>query len=571
MYTILLVDDIPANIKVLIEALEDEYEIIIATNGERALRWAESDQPPDLILLDIMMPEMDGYEVCHRLKANEFTQDIPIIFVTAMHEEEDETRGLKMGAVDYVHKPYSLAIIKARIATHLAMKEQRDQLIKAEAHLQEANDSLEQRVEERTADLVKSNAKLVEEVFDHKKTAKSLEKARIAAGQATQAKRDFLDNMSHEIRTPINGIMGFTSLLKVSSLQERQKSYIDMIATSTDRLLSTVDKVLDFAKIEAEELELVGQIFNLAELLQAAQNQTKNKAQQKGLVLQQKLDATLPKLVVGDPERLLQVLVNLLENGIKFSDEGTIIIAARQHNHLERGVLVHFQITDCGVGIPVAKQRLIFGAFNQADTSNTRKYEGTGLGLTISALLVEMMDGRIWVDSQPGKGSTFHVTVALEIPTAGTQLPIWQAEQEAPTQGTAKTGYEATGINRSARILLAEDEQVNRQLLCDLLEAQGWQVFAVANGQEAVDIYKKEQIDLVLMDIQMPLMNGHEATIAIRQLEETSKQHIPIIAVTAHALAGDRGKCLEAGMDDYVAKPVKARVLLDKIHERLSG
>jgi response regulator RpfG family c-di-GMP phosphodiesterase len=226
-YTLLLVDDVPANIKVLIEALEDTYEIIIATNGERALRWASSEAPPDLILLDIMMPEMDGYEVCRRLKADPATCEIPIMFVTAINEEEQEAKGLAMGAVDYIHKPYSLSIIKARIATQLALKVQRDRLSQAQAELKEANAQLEERVAARTADLLAINNKLMEEVFDHRKTAEALGQARIAAGQASKAKRNFLDNMSHEIRTPINGIVGFTSLLAVADdLTERQKSYV---------------------------------------------------------------------------------------------------------------------------------------------------------------------------------------------------------------------------------------------------------------------------------------------------------------------------------------------------------
>lgn len=567
MDKILLVDDVPANIKVLIEALEDSYEIIIATDGKRALHWAASDQPPDLILLDIMMPEMDGYEVCRRLKANPHTCDIPVIFVTAMHEEDDETLGLALGAVDYVHKPYSLAIIQARIATHLALKKQRDQLALAQTELKTANEHLEQRVAERTAKLAQSNANLLDEVVQHKKTAEKLKKARRAAHQASQAKRDFLDNMSHEIRTPINGIMGFTSLLQVADLSGRHKSYVEMIATSTERLLATVDKVLDFAKIETEELELQGQLFSLEQLVEQAMVPIANKAHNKGLMLQKKIHPSLPPQLVGDPDRILQILVNILENGVKFSDAGLISLTVTPHKETEGGLILHFQINDTGSGIPPAKQRLIFGAFTQADTSNTRKYEGTGLGLTISALLVEMMAGRIWVDSEPGQGSTFHVTLPLERLDPRHNLPLWsglpaESPQILPASDQQK---------KSAHILLAEDEQVNLLLLQDLLEDQGWQITAATNGLEAVEAYQnKSDIDLILMDIQMPLMTGHEATHTIRKLENNGKRHIPIIAVTAHALPEDEGKCLEAGMDDYLPKPVKAKELIDKINTWLA-
>ena len=569
MDTLLLVDDVPANIKVLIEALEDTYEIIIATNGKRALHWAASDQPPDLILLDIMMPEMDGYEVCERLKANPRTRDIPVIFVTAMHEEEDETRGLALGAVDYVHKPYSLSIIKARIATHLALKKQRDALKKARAELSVANEQLEQRVAERTAALSRTNAQLVEEVYKHKKTVEQLKKAHRAAGQASRAKRDFLDNMSHEIRTPINGIMGFASLLMAVDLPGRQKSYVEMINTSTERLLATVDKILDFAKIEAEELELSGQLFSLEQLLQQSLAQVEQKAARKGLQLKQNLQQGLPPQLVGDADRIAQILFNLLENSVKFSEKGEIVLSAKLHKEHEHGLIIHFQVRDTGEGIPAAKQKLIFGPFNQADTSNTRKYEGTGLGLTISALLVEMMDGHIWLDSTPKVGTTFHVTLPLELPRPRHNLPLWQGiQQHQPTTVPAPLEPKKSTPGPTApHILLAEDEVINRLLLQDVLENQGWRISTANNGQEAVDFFQQQpDIDLILMDIQMPVKTGHEATMAIRKIEAAQNKHrVPIIAVTAHALPSDKEKCLEAGMDDYLAKPVKAKALISKV------
>ncbi len=565
-YTLLLVDDVPANIKVLIEALEDTYEIIIATNGERALRWATSETPPDLVLLDIMMPEMDGYEVCRRLQANPATSEIPVMFVTAINEEEDEAKGLAMGAVDYIHKPYSLSIIKARIATQLALKVQRDRLSQAQDELKEANAKLEERVAARTADLISINNKLMEEVFDHKKTAEALGQARIAAGQASKAKRNFLDNMSHEIRTPINGIVGFTSLLAVSDLTERQKSYVEMISASSERLLDTVDKVLDFAKIESENLQLAGRVFRVVDLLDLTCKEVADSARKKGLTLRCQKNKNLPENVVGDPYRLQQILVNLLENAIKFSHHGEIFFGAEVERQFDGGVVLHFRVRDQGEGIAEGKQRQIFGAFTQADTSNTRKYEGTGLGLTISALLVQMMGGKIWVDSKLGEGSTFHVTVALDFaPEKGERFAAWEAAEFVPQNTSAKSGKAF-----SAHILFAEDEEVNRQLLKDLLEEQGWQVEAVANGREAVAAYRQGSFDLILMDIQMPEMTGHQATSAIRSLEKKSGGHIPIIAVTAHAMEGDRHKCLDIGMDDYIAKPVKTSLLFQAIRQQLA-
>ncbi|MBU0680884.1 MAG: response regulator [Proteobacteria bacterium] len=564
--TLLLVDDVPANIKVLIEALEDDYEIIIATNGERALRWATSETPPDLILLDIMMPEMDGYEVCRRLKADPVTREIPVMFVTAINEEEEEARGLAMGAVDYIHKPYSLSIIKARIQTQLALKVQRDKLAQAQAQLKEANFRLEERVVERTADLMATNNKLLEEVFDHKKTAEALEQARIAAGQASQAKRNFLDNMSHEIRTPINGIVGFTSLLAIAELTEQQRSYVEMITSSSERLLETVDKVLDFAKIESENLQLSGRVFQVDDLIDVTCREATVKARKKGLTIRCQKNLDLSNKVIGDPYRLQQILTNLLENAIKFSQQGEIILGARIDSHFKGGIILHLTVKDQGEGIAQSKQQQIFGAFNQADTSNTRKYEGTGLGLTISALLVQMMGGKIWVESKLGAGSTFHVTVGLDFALDdGERFAIWEAAELVPYHDAGrKVGKVAP------RILLAEDEEVNKQMLQDLLEHEGWLVQAVANGKEAVEAYEQGEFDLILMDIQMPEMTGYQATTAIRALEEKrGTQHIPIIAVTAHAMEGDRQQCLAMGMDDYIVKPVKFSTLFQAIRQQL--
>ena len=566
---LLLVDDVPLNIKVLIEALEDEYEIIIATSGERALRWASSENQPDLILLDIMMPEMDGYEVCQRLKDNPETAQIPVIFVTAMHEENDETKGLSLGAVDYVHKPYSLAIIKARIETHLALKFHQEDLARVEIELLEANELLESRVEERTADLMDTNLKLVEEVFEHRKTTEALEHARHAAGQASRAKRDFLDNMSHEIRTPINGIVGFSSLLQASSLTEQQQSYLEMLAVSTDRLLSTVDKVLDFAKIESENLKLQGKVFSVSELLDAVVYKQSDHARKKRILLHCVKGDDLPDYVVGDPVRLEQVIGYMVDNGVKFSEKGAVTIYALLDRQMDHGVVIHFKVEDEGIGMTPDVQRRVFGAFNQEDMSNTRKYEGTGLGLTISSLLVEMMGGRIWVDSCVGTGSVFHFSVALDLATEVKDCyNQWNVcESFLPTHGE---GIVSVDENSTGHILLAEDEMVNRYLLKDLLEENGWDVTAVCDGREALEAYESAQVfDLILMDIQMPFMTGHEVTEAIRFREQNSGEHIPIIAVTAHANRDDRDKCLSIGMDDYLTKPINVGHLFQVVQKYL--
>jgi CheY-like chemotaxis protein len=564
---ILIVDDIPANLKILIEVLDEDYELVIATNGQKALTWASSEKAPDLILLDIVMPDIDGYEVCKQLKASPITCDIPVIFITAMNEEENETKGLSLGAVDFIRKPFSLPTVRARIQTHLTIKAQHDALETAEKELSRANELLEQRVANRTRELLAINNQLREEIFEHQKTAKALSAARQAAEQAGRVKSEFLNNMSHEIQTPINGIMGFSRLLLDTSLDNKQQGFLKKVLTSTDRLLDTVNKILDFSKIEAENLEMAKIAFNLSDLMAAAGRLLSDKISEKGLNLNIEQDSDLPKRLIGDPDRLLQIIINLLDNAVKFTEKGHITVSSFVEEKNINTILVHFKITDTGIGISEEKQKVIFGAFSQADTSNTRQYEGAGLGLTISALLTGLMHGSIWLDSIEGQGSTFHFTASFDLFKGKKD----RENKELPKPASAAAN-DALNVKENIHILLVEDDDVNRMLLQVLLEENGYKVTAVENGMIALEVWASESdINAILMDIQMPVMNGHEATIAIRKKEKDSGGHIPVIAVTAHTMKGDRQKCLDAGMDDYVPKPVSSAELISAIRRQLSA
>ena len=521
---ILIVDDKEANLISLEKVLYDlDVDFVRALSGNEALMHTLHNDFA-LAIVDVQMPDMDGYETVELLRSAKRTRYMPIIFVSAIYSDEFYIRkGIDAGAVDFITKPIKSPMLIGKVRIFIELHMQQLQLKKLLAEKEE--------------------------------TALELIKAKEKAEYATYSKSIFLANMSHEIRTPLNGIIGMSEILSETQLSDIQLDYLNSIKLSGEDLLVIINDILDFSKIEAGQLQTESISFSLFKQVRNVFKVLQLKANEKGIALNFDIDGEVPEYIKTDPLRVKQILINLLNNAIKFTEKGGVRLKISLSNKTADCNTLKFEVIDTGIGLSAEHKSNMFKEFAQADSSTTRKHGGTGLGLTISKRLAELLGGEIGLESEFEKGSNFWFTVCAQNGTP----PIVDSGLETKVV-----------IPKDLKVLLAEDNIINQKVSSIMLQQMGVTCDIANNGEEAVALFKKNNYDIILMDILMPIMDGIQATKEIRLFEklDNRKDMAKIVALTANAFQQDIDKYLENGMNYYLGKPLRKNdfmLLLNRI------
>jgi two-component system, sensor histidine kinase and response regulator len=538
---ILVVDDTPENLKLLSKILTDAgYKVRPVTNGKRALDAIDIN-PPDLILLDILMPDMDGYEVCRILKTSDTNREIPVIFLTALNDATSQVKGFELGALDYITKPFDEQTVLARIENQLTIKRQKSEL--------------------------------QEEIIYRQQLETQLRYAKEMAEQANRAKSVFIANMSHELRTPMNAIIGFAELMKTDpALNSDYQEYMEIIYESGQYLLSLINGILDLAKIEAQQIDLNRETFSLNDMINHLKAIFEFKANKQNIRFVIKRDSQLPEVIESDEKKLRQILINLLGNAFKFTEQGQVTLRLKVVDSAENILAIHsrdraelratvaqqevimlFEVIDTGPGIAPENFSKIFQPFVQTEVGK-KVPGGTGLGLSISQKFAELLGGELTVNSVVGQGSSFQCYLPVMVPKTDKFFSLVQPVKLKPHQ-------------EIYRILVVDDEPTNRFLLVEFLKGLEVEVRSVENGMQAIAEAMTWLPHLIWMDIRMPIINGYEATKKIREFQTDAAPKI--IAMTANPLELEENSIFQSEFDDFVGKPFTQKTIFAKMADHL--
>jgi len=551
------------------------YEVAgTAATGEEAVEMALR-LLPRIVLMDIRLRgSMDGIQAAEAIRGQ---IDLPVIYLTAHSDSLTLERAKLSGPFGYILKPFEESDLTTTIEMALFKHDSDRQSREYAEQLKAANETLRDSriaalnlmedaiIARREAEETSDRLRL--EIAERKRAEEALNQAKEAAETANRAKSRFLANMSHELRTPMTGVLGMLDLALGGFLEAEQRDYLETAHNSARGLLHIINEILDLSTIESGKFSIEDRPFSLGKCLSDALGIFTTEARRKGLELVSSLAGDLPQSLVGDPLRLRQVLVNLIGNALKFTEQGRVEVTVAKGGMTPEGRREYvFSVSDTGIGIPLEKQHLLFQSFSQVDDSDTRSYGGSGLGLAICREIVTRMGGVIGFESEQGEGSRFTFTIPFGETDEASE------ENSAPARPLDMAGRApaASAEGRKTRLLIAEDEPVIRQLLDVMLRLSNFDPDFAEDGRRVVEMWDQGEYDLVLMDVQMPHLDGFSATRAIREREQERGGHTPIIAMTAHAYREDENRCLDAGMDAFISKPIDLRKSIELINELLS-